>query len=545
MKTIGILAPLTGLQGMLDALGEVFDVRFIERMFGEDSGIDAWILQETDPQLLLTISQCKRPCYTIVCGSLLVPCGESHSIEFSRHHALPPVIRGRQIEINEIAGLKALPNWLQNVTPLASKGGAPIWAIQEADGHVHHFVSLPIPELNDGRALFQYFYGGQFLSLLPLLIFLSILTEEQQWEPPPLQACFMFDDPNLHWLTYGFIDFAEMTRHAKLHNYHVAFATIPLDVWFTHMPTAALFKQHPDRISLLIHGNNHITEELARACSDKECDLVLREALRRITELERRSGLEISKVMAPPHGACSEQFLQKMGHVGFEAACISRWSLRHYNNQAMWLKTSGMRPSDVIEGLTVFSRFRMSRTCQNSILVAALLHQPIIPVGHHYDVAEGLQLLDDLSGFINSLGPVHWANMNQISRSHYSRRYDGRILRVRVFTKRIEILIPEGINQVFVERSWPEGTEYEPLAWRVLGEKLEWNFQQPDESIPAQSGQIIEIRSVPTFFLMDGETSRKLHLWPAIRRLLTEARDRIAPALSRFSSRTNPRQSVS
>src|SRR4030067_2600565 len=182
----------------------------------------------------------------------------------------------------------------------------------------------------------------------------------------------------------------------------------------------------------------------------------------------------------------------------------------------------------MIEGLTIFPRFRMSRTCHNSILVAAFLHQPIIAIGHHQDVAEGLLLLRDLSGFINSLGNVKWADMQRISRSHYSRRYDGKILRVNMFTKRIEICVPEGINQIFAERSWIKGAKVDPLAWRILGEKLEWDLQRPDESIPALPGQKIEIISAPpTTFLMDTKDIRKLHLWPILRRQLTEARDRM------------------
>ena len=46
--------------------------------------------------------------------------------------------------------------------------------------------------------------------------------------------------------------FAEMARHAQLNDYHVSFATIPLDAWFVHMPTAELFKNHHNHLSLLI-----------------------------------------------------------------------------------------------------------------------------------------------------------------------------------------------------------------------------------------------------------------------------------------------------
>jgi hypothetical protein len=420
---------------------------------------------------------------------------------------------------------------------LASKAGAPLWTMQEVEGNRHHYVSSPIPKLNDHEPLFQHFNGRQFLKLLPLLLFLRALTENQSWEPPPLRACFMFDDPNLHWQTYGFIDFAQIAAHAQLHNYHVCFATIPQDTWFVHKPTALLFQQYRDQLSLLIHGNDHIAEELARPYSNEEQNRNLQQALRRIGAFERRSGVEVSRVMVPPHGACSEITFGEMAQLGFEGACISRGSLRRHNGQATWLRTLGMGPSDIIGGLPIFPRFSLSGSCHNSVLIAALLHQPIIARGHHHDVAEGLHLLADASGFVNSLGTVHWTGMERIARSHYARMLEGKILRVRMFTKRIEVCVPEGTNQIWVERPWLQGAEALPLAWRFLSERSEWKTQHPDELINVMPDQKIEIVSEPTPPpFIDAKNDRKLRLWHVVRRQLTEARDRLAPVLRRVST---------
>jgi len=128
---------------------------------------------------------------------------------------------------------------------------------------------------------------------------------------------------------------------------------------------------------------------------------------------------------------------------------------------------------------------------------------------------------------------VHWHDMKGVSRSNFSQRFDGKILRVRMFTKRIEIRIPEGIQQVFVEKMWTEGTECESLAWQVLGQKMEWSLLRPDETIPALSGQKIEIASLPPPSLckIDIKYLKKRQLWPMVRRQLTEARDRVTPFL--------------
>jgi len=524
-----------GHRKLFDALEQLFHIRFEERDLGDDAGIDAWVLNGLDVKSAGMFTRSGLTCYTTINNVERIPCGESKIIEFSLNDAIPFVLRGRKINTEEAAECMALPPQLRCFSIIASKAGFPLWAIQESMHCRHHYVSMSIPELNDDEPLFRYFHGEQFLRLLPFFLFLRSLADDKGWEPPPLQACFMFDDPNLHWPTYGFMKFAEMMRHAGTYKYHSSIATIPLDAWFFHKPTVSLFKEHRDRMSLLIHGNDHTSHELSQPCSEKERNQILLQALLRIAAFERRSGLEVSKVMAPPHGACSEDFLRGMSNVGFEAACISRGSLRRDNRQAKWLTTIGIRSSDIVEGLTIFPRFALSGNCHNSILLAALLHQPIIPVGHHEDISEGLQMLGDLSTFVNSLGDVRWANMSGISRSHFSRMTDGAILRIRMHTRRVEVSVPEGTDRIRVERSRSEEVEPESFAWRILEDKAEWKPCRSDQLITVPPGKKTEIVRPPPSTSMDENTVRKFQLWPVMRRQVTEARDRVAPALRRFS----------
>src|SRR4030066_222264 len=103
MKTIGLSTPIksSGFLRMLDALGELLNIRFEERTFGNDAGIDAWVLNETDWESEHRIAHCNYPCYSIIRRDQLVPCGERSVIEFSKHHTLPSVLSGRQISTEE------------------------------------------------------------------------------------------------------------------------------------------------------------------------------------------------------------------------------------------------------------------------------------------------------------------------------------------------------------------------------------------------------------------------------------------------------------
>ena len=82
----------------------------------------------------------------------------------------------------------------------------------------------------------------------------SAVCGSSGWVSPPVRACFLFDDPNLHRPTYGYVRYHDLVEEADRHDYHVSFAMIPLDGWFTHHATARLFRERSDRLSLLELG---------------------------------------------------------------------------------------------------------------------------------------------------------------------------------------------------------------------------------------------------------------------------------------------------
>src|SRR5258706_1519091 len=127
-----------------------------------------------------------------------------------------------------------------------------------------------------------------------------------------MRACFMFDGPNLHWGSYGYIPYRELAKLAHARNFHVALATVPLDSWYVHRSTAALFRANTQRLSLLFHGNDHLRSELGQDRDRNASVGLLAQSLKRIAGAERRSGLSFSRVMAPPHGACKPEILDAM-----------------------------------------------------------------------------------------------------------------------------------------------------------------------------------------------------------------------------------------
>ena len=183
---------------------------------------------------------------------------------------------------------------------LGSRSGRPVWTLRGRT----ETAALEPSDLGEEEVLRDRFDGGACLSLLPLVHFLRRVVQPNPTSPA-IRATFLFDDPNLHWPSYGYVKYAGLVRDAEEHGYHAAMAMIPADAWFAHPRAVKLFRSRRDRLSLLVHGNNHVRRELAAPGS--ELIPALAQARRRVAAFERRSGVRVARVMAPPHGACGEQ----------------------------------------------------------------------------------------------------------------------------------------------------------------------------------------------------------------------------------------------
>lgn len=537
MKTVAIAAPRLscGMKALFEALGDALGVCFVRRDQGDNRGVSAWIVLEADRDMAVRAANCGLACYIVPAAADLIPCGSSSLLEMTADPVLPTILRHRRVTDEDVAAMRGLPPWFDDVRPLACKGGVPVWAIADRMGTPHHFVAIAPPELAGDEPLFAHFSRSRLAALLPLVNFVLDVGAERGWEGPPLQASYMFDDPNLHWASYGFVDYRELIRQATARRYHVAFATVPLDAWWVHKPTRTLFEQHPDRISLLYHGNDHTSNELGNRSSVPELRRLLSQAVGRVSRFEASTGLSVSSVMAPPHGACSDAALGVMSELGFEAATVSRGSLHHHNPSAQWTTSFGFRPCGDVAGLPVIPRFGLTRSCGNDILIAALLRQPIIPVTHHDALADGYGLLSELADVINGLGAVRWASLGTIARGLYAHRINGEVLQVRLLTGHVVVNIPPGITKVAVSQVEQDGASVD-LLWRA-GPAGKWAaFESPTISVSSCLSIEIAARS-----LVAARSQRRSVGMPRFRsvgrRLATEMRDRALPLAYRLGLR--------
>ena len=445
-------------------------------------------------------------------------------VTFSNDAGVPFPFQGRSLQTK--VAVKPEPLSLRGgERVLATCNGQPAWVVAETAGAKRHRSGFVLPEVGTGTVIKDVLNEQRFLEMLPLVHWLRELCADTAYGPPPLRACFIFDDPNLHWTHYGFVDFQEIAQRAARLNYHVTFATIPLDAWYAHAPTVQLFKNNRCHLSLTVHGNDHTRQELAQSYTPEARVSLLRQAIHRIERLESKTGLAVCRVMVPPHGACSEAMLAELPGCGFEAACISHGSLRAHNQGKSWTRDIGYLPSELVQDCPVLPRWGFSKDSQSAALLAAFLGQPLVFRGHHQDLKNGVELLDEMANFINGLGSVSWSNLTDLCRMNYQAKSENATFRVSPLGSGIILQPPEYAAQLAIESLLPNARR---RGWKILGLNgtvLEVHPGEPVLLTETFRGKISIVANDQPAVQTTKYTNRPI-IWPLVRRLLAEGRDR-------------------
>jgi hypothetical protein len=515
-------------------LSGILPVRFENREVGQLDSLDAVIFISDDQNDWNRTANARLPLLL-----LLNPAGErveQRQVTFGDSEWVPSVFRSRTI--GQDTGT-ILPFHMEDrLQVLATIANQPVWATRIVEGHRHDIASMSLPQTDPAKGPNDCFLGRNFFRLLPLVDFTRHVSGEAGWSAPPMRACFLFDDPNLHCSSYGWLIYSEIARHASEHNFHVAFATVPLDGWYVSRKSAAFFAGSQARLSLLIHGNDHLFEELSSFIDEDEALSSLAQAWRRVERLERKSLNAISRVIAPPHGTCSELCLRVMARLGFEGVSTTLSWLAVRNAGKPWTQQLGLRPAEVVAGMPVIPRVRLDSQSGNSALLAAYLGQPIILYGHHHDVAGGLGFLDDMADHVNSLGNVQWTNLENISRNNYQTRQRKDLIEIRAYARIIEVTIPPEITMLRLERPWLDNFQVEGLRTWLDGQEKELFPNYGGEPFRVTPGSRLRLESIhPAAINPCAVSAPRNRVQPFLRRVACECRDRLKPAMHLLQKR--------
>lgn len=518
---------------LLSALALAFPVRFEQRRPGELRGIDA-ALDWGNGVAAREAAAAGKPALMLLGDEPAEP-HVAATFELAEAPEVDPRLRGAALpDRHLIPGLRTEASGDRPgtaATVLAHWGEHPVWW---AESRLR--VALLAPsELGEKEALRDRLNEERSLALLPLVQFLRELCAEIAWTPPPPRAAFVFDDPNLHWPTYGYVNLQALSRHARDHGYHAALATVPLDARWAHPGALQAIERSGGAISLAIHGNDHDGGELGRAATTAAATALAAQALRRVARFERRTGQIVERVMVPPHEACSAATVAALPRCGYEAISMTipypwlgvaraDWLARPREADAL----VGWRPLERPSGLPTILRHPLAERSAAELRLRSFLGQPLVLYGHHDDVAAGLEVLAEAQAEVEAIAPgTAWTSLAAISRRSYETKVEGETLAVRPLSNRLEVEIPAGCGALRFEP--PPGEPSPALRLAVDGRPVEYG--ETIALTPGTTSATIALGPVPLEVSEVAPPPRRpLAL---ARRLAGESRDRLAPLISR------------
>jgi hypothetical protein len=458
--------------------------------------------------------------------------GASFVVEMSSCAGLDRALHGQRLL--ESDRWPPAPLAVEGGRVLATAANKPIWVDMSTGGPSHEIASALPSELGHGEYLRDHLTAGRFWSLLPIVHFLKRLSHSALETSRVLRACFVIDDPNVRFSSYGYVSFPEMARDARECGYHVAIATIPLDLLLPGRRAISVFQSFRSELSLVVHGNDHVRRELERRQSAVEAERMVLAALARVGRFEARARIRVERVMCPPHGGCGPETLAALFRCGFLALVASRpfpWD--EFEGQREW-RLGGWLPAQLTGGgLPVIPRYSLSRNLDD-LVFRALLEQPLILYCHHADLRGGLERFRAAAARIAELGDVRWMSLGSIAQSNARYREQDGLATVALYSRDLRRPRPAAPTvRVEVPRVF---AATDPLRVVVDGEHHDLTAGADGWSSVtfANPRTTDELRvQIPTPGDVAASTIRdwRPRAWPLLRRFMTETRDRALPII--------------
>lgn len=373
-----------------------------------------------------------------------------NDIVSKRFSSIATVHIGRIAEVSAELTNQVLPIFSEERIVLQTAQTAnslPMMEVVDGSGHFPVFIedeSQKFPFFFMARTPSGILPDSKSLSYLPdafsqwaaqFLMYIRFAAADRSWHFPRQFANFTVDDP---WLIepYGEMSYTGLLQEMEKHNYHTTVAFIPWNFDRSRANVVNLIRNHPDRFSICVHGDDHSHAEFAletpRSVYTKarreEDDFRIRQARARMDEFTRLTGIPYDRVWIFPHVIGPQPVLSLLKHNGFLATtnseavpygtCPTADPLFRFRNVTL-----------AFENFASIRRFPAGPGLPSSFLAIQLfLGNPILLYSHQDYFSAGNGAFNQLAGEINRLNPrTTWTNLGEIALHSYllKRRDDG------------------------------------------------------------------------------------------------------------------------
>jgi hypothetical protein len=359
-----------------------------------------------------------------ISGSKRWIAGQNASYEVAAEGEITRQLSGTKLPLSEggvpylTIGQQTTAHWL--VAAIDGADRHPVLAVATIGGHQIFFATTPGAA---DASIPSDLLGSPYLFsvLAPQLIFLQHAAGEHAWHSPGHYANLTIDDL---WLRepYGYVDYNSLLREMQQHNFHTTIAFIPWNFDRSQAPVVALFRDHPDRYSICIHGDNHDHQEFGPFTSKPLSGQItdMKQGLARMAAFQQRTDLPYDPVMVFPHKMSPQGTLASLKKYNY-------WATINADN----IPSDATAPADPAFALRpatlAFADFPSVRRYSAEhpipewlLAMDAFLGNPMFFYCHQAFFADGIGAFNPLADEVNRLQPdTQWRSAGYIAQHLY------------------------------------------------------------------------------------------------------------------------------
>jgi hypothetical protein len=260
-----------------------------------------------------------------------------------------------------------------------------------------------------------------FEKIAPVMMFTKYCAGERGWHALHHYANLTIDDP---WLRepYGNLSYKGLLGEMEKHNFHTTIAFIPWNFDRNESAPVSLFRNHPDRFSICIHGDNHDHKEFTDY-RNKPLDVqvaALRQSVARMEKFQTVSGLPYDRVMVFPHSIAPRKTLEALKANDYLATINSQNVPMDSDKPPGFL--FALRPITLLFGdfPSILRYPAVKPTPAYRIAIDDFLDNPQFYYVHQDFFASGIEAFDELADEVNKLEPdTMWRSVGEITKHLY------------------------------------------------------------------------------------------------------------------------------
>jgi peptidoglycan/xylan/chitin deacetylase (PgdA/CDA1 family) len=291
-----------------------------------------------------------------------------------------------------------------------------------------------------------------FSSMAPFLLFMSYSAGDLAWHSDGSYGNLTIDDA---WLTqpYGHLDYPALLAEMDQHNFHTTLAFIPWNFDRSEPELIALFRKHPDRFSVCMHGNNHDHREFGDYSGNPLPDQIadIKQGIARMERFQTLTAISYDRFMVFPHGVAPEQTFAAIKSYGFLGTANSQnvpIGVAFPTDPVFLLRPYTVAYADILS----LSRYPAGGGVSRSdIAIQAFLGNPLLFYGHEDLFENGIGAFNRLADLVNHVQPdTRWTSLGEIARHSYLiRRRQDSGFDVRMFSNEMDLRNPTDKDAVF------------------------------------------------------------------------------------------------